>query len=207
MQIELAFPVLGEVILTDHAYLLYSSLSHCVREFHDEAANVRFAPINGDRGPKGTIRLFDCSRLRVRLTADQIAVVLPLAGRTLELGPHRIMLRSPVVVPLVPAPTLAAKVVTFKNARSPNDFLTTARRKLDEIGVAGEPGIPLILQGERAGEPRRQIVRIKGRQMVGYALQVAGLTAEESLRLQEQGLGGRCRIGCGFFMPVCGRSQ
>ena len=201
MQIEVAFPVAGELIPTDHAYLLYSALTRCVRSFHDETAHVRFSPINGDRGEKGMIRLINCSRLRVRLPAEQIAVILPLTGRTLELGEHSISLRPPVVIPIVPAPMLIAKIVTFKNSKMPERFLAVARQKLDEIGVGGEPGIPLIQRGERAGEPRRQIFRIKGRRIVGYPLQIAGLTAEESLRLQEEGLGGRTRMGCGFFVP------
>ena len=45
------------------------------------------------------------------------------------------------------------------------------------------------------------MLRIKGKRVIGYALQVAGLTAEESVRLQELGLGGRTRMGCGFFVP------
>jgi CRISPR-associated protein Cas6 len=201
MQIEVAFPVRGELIPTDHAYPLYSVLSHCVREFHNGDAGIRFAPINGARGEKGTIRLFPGSRLCVRLAADQVAAVLPLAGKEFEIGGHRILLGTPTIAQLIPAPTLVAKVVTFKNSTEPNRFLTVVRQKLDEIGVVGEPGIPLIQQGERAGEPRRQILRIKGRKIVGYPLQIAGLTAEESVLLQEEGLGGRRRIGCGFFMP------
>jgi CRISPR-associated protein Cas6 len=201
MLIEVAFPVAGESIPTDHAYLLYAALTRCVRSFHDETLPVRFCPINGARGERGMSSLIGCSRLRVRLPAEQIAIVLPLTGRTLELGNHRITLRPPMVVPIISAPTLAAKFVTFKNSRTPERFLEVARQKLDEIGVAGEPGIPLILEGERAGEPRRKVLRIKGRRIVGYPLQVAGLKAEESLRLQEEGLGGRTRMGCGFFLP------
>ena len=204
--IELRFSVRGTTLPTDHAYLLFAALSHVVREFHDEQANLRFSPINGDRGEKGTIRLADFSRLSVRLSADQISVVLALAGQTLELGRHRITLKQPTVQPIIPAPTLAAKLVTFKYATDPDQFLTTARRKLDEIGVDGDPGIPLIQQGQRAGEPRRQVLRIKGLQIIAYALQVAGLKVVVSLRLLEGGLGGRRRIGCGFFVPVSGRN-
>jgi CRISPR-associated protein Cas6 len=201
MQIEVAFPVTGELIPTDHAYLLYSALTRCVHTFHDAKGHVRFAPINGDRGEKGKIRIMSRSRLRVRLPAEQISVILPLAGRILEIGEHSIILRPPVVVPIVPTSILLAKIVTFKNSKTPERFLAVARQRLDEIDVAGEPGIPLIQGGKRVGEPRRQILRVKGRKIVGYPLQITGLTADESLRLQEEGLGGRRRIGCGFFIP------
>src|SRR5260370_23556797 len=195
MQIEAAFPVRAELIPTDHAYLLYAALSHCIRAFHDEAANVRLAPLSGKRAAERTIRIDQTTRLRVRLPADQIAVVLPLAGRTLELGAHRLTLHPPTVLPLAPVPTLVAKLVTFKHSMDPVCFLTVARRELDAKGIGGEPGIPVIQEGERKGEPRRQVLRIKGVRIVGYPLLVTGLTAEESLRLQEEGLGGRRQIG------------
>jgi CRISPR-associated protein Cas6 len=201
MQIDVQFPVSGERLPTDHLYLLYAALTRVAPGFHRGEDGLRFAPINGDRGEKGTLRLFGRSRLRLRLPAERIAEVLPLAGHSLEVGEHRILLKAPFVTPIEPAPLVAAKVVTYKHATDPVKFLEQTRHKLDELGIGGEPGIPLIETGARAGEPRRQVLRIKGRRVVGFALQVAGLTAEESVQLQEQGLGGRTRIGCGFFVP------
>jgi CRISPR-associated protein Cas6 len=180
---------------------LYAALSHVVGTFHAADSGLRFAPIPGEKGGRGLIQLCGWSRLRVRLPAEQIGTVLPLAGQTLEVGEHRIRLGVPTVTPLHPAPLLTAKIVTFKNATDPDRFLDLTRRRLDEMGVAGEPGILLIQTGVRAGEPRRQVLRVKGVCLVGFALQVAGLTAEESVRLQEQGLGGRSHMGCGFFVP------
>ena len=43
--------------------------------------------------------------------------------------------------------------------------------------------------------------------MVAYSLHVVGLTAEESVLLQEEGLGGRRRMGCGVFTPLMRRAQ
>jgi CRISPR-associated endonuclease/helicase Cas3 len=207
MMLDVAFPVRGDRLAAEHHYPLLGALCDVVPEFHVEGAEIRFAPINGERGERGTIRLSPRSRLRVRVPTDRIVLVLPLAGRTLHVGDHRVTLGTPTVAPLAPAPTLAARTVTFKNSTDPEQFLTVARRKLDELGVSGQPGIPLIREGERAGEPRRKVLRIKGRRIVGYSLQVEGLTAEESLLLQEKGLGGRCRMGCGFFLPVQPRSS
>jgi CRISPR-associated protein Cas6 len=200
MYIDLCFPVGGGPLPTDHAYLLFAALSRLHRHFH-EPGGPRFAPINGDRGERGHIRLFGRSRLRVRLPADQIADLLPLAGRSLDVGGHTVRLGAPTVTPLELAPTLAARLVTFKHADGPDRFLAVAREKLAELGIAGEPGIPLVQKGQRANEPRRRVVRVKGRRIVGYPLQVAGLTAEESVLLQERGLGGRIRMGCGLFLP------
>ena len=57
---------------------------------------------------------------------------------------------------------------------------------------------------DRAGEPKRRVVRVKGVAIVGYALIVAELSAADSLKLQESGLGGRTHLGCGYFSPTKG---
>ncbi len=202
--IDLLFPVVkGERLPTDHAYGLYGALSRAVPAFHAERSRLRFAPVNGDRGEKGTIRLFDQSRsrLRVRLPAEEIGTVLPLTGQTLEIDGHSIRLGAPVVEPLHPATALRTKLVTYKEPLAPTAFLELTQKRLDELGVRGEAGIPVTEKGQHAGEPRRQVVRVKGRRLVGYALLVEGLSAEESLLLQELGLGTHRRMGCGFFLP------
>jgi len=47
----------------------------------------------------------------------------------------------------------------------------------------------------------RKTFRVHGKQVVGYALLVSELNAEEAIKLQENGLGGRRKMGCGFFEP------
>src|SRR5262249_9177851 len=142
------------------------------------------------------------SRLRLRLPAEAIPRLLALAGKSLDLAGHRIRLGVPQVRALVPGSSLAARLVTIKGFTEPNPFLSAARRQLDALNVQAELRIPRIGQGPHTGKPRRHVLQIKDRRVVGYTLQVTHLTAEGSLRLQEHGLGGRRRMGCGFFAPV-----
>jgi CRISPR-associated protein Cas6 len=199
---DLLFPVVGDTLPTDHAYPLYAALSRLAPRFHDRAGEMRFAAITGELAGAGRIGVTTQSRLRVRTTEDALPATLKLAGKRLDLGGSTVRLGAPTVAPLRPAPTLQARLVTFKHSDTPERFLATARSKLVELGVEGEPAIPLMESGPRAGQPRRRVVRVKGKAVVGYALLVSGLTAWESIRLQEAGLGGRTRIGCGFFLPV-----
>jgi CRISPR-associated protein Cas6 len=202
MQIDVSFPARGDILRTDHHYSLYGALSALVPTFHDPNGSIRYATIGGESAGKGLIRLHARSCLRVRLPADQIALVLGLAGKEIVVGEHRVQVGVPTVKQLTPAPLLAAKVVTFKNATTPERCLEMARSRLDELGIQAKAGIPLIQKGERAGEPRRQVLRIKDKRVVGFALHVLGLTAEESVRLQEtMSFCGRSRLGCGFFVP------
>jgi CRISPR-associated protein Cas6 len=180
---------------------LFAALSRAVPAFHAPGCGPRFAPITGDPAGSGRIALAARSVLRVRAPADALPAVLPLVGLTLTVGDGTVRLGPPTVVPLVPAATVRVRVVTIKNARDPDRFLTAVRAGLAALGVAGEPSLPAFVGGPRIGEPRRRVVRVKGAVIAGYALVVAGLTAEHSIRLQEAGLGGRTRIGCGFFLP------
>jgi CRISPR-associated protein Cas6 len=94
---------------------------------------------------------------------------------------------------------LAARLVSIKGFTEPGPFLEAARRQLGALDMAGEPDIPQVLEGPRAGQPRRRVIRVRDKRVVGFPLIVSGLTAAESVRLQESGLGGRGKMGCGFF--------
>ena len=43
---------------------------------------------------------------------------------------------------------------------------------------------------------------IRGKTIVGFSVIVHGLTEEGSVKLQEEGIGGRGKMGCGFFVPL-----
>src|SRR5947209_1770766 len=114
--VDVVFPVRGEALPTDHAYPLYTALSRVVPEFHREGESLFFGWINGQRGGKGQIQLFEKSALRCRLPAERIPLLLPLAGKSLEVGGHVIRLGVPRVAPLAPVASLMAKMVTFKHS-------------------------------------------------------------------------------------------
>ena len=206
--IELQFPVLGQSLPADHGYLLYSALSGMLPPLHVDGERIAIGPISGQWTGNGILALSSRrSRLRIRLPADQIALVLPLAGKAIDIGGHRMLLGVPTVQQLTPAPALAAKMVTIKGFMEPDAFLDAAQRQLDELGIRGKLGIPVLQNGSRSNEPRRKVMRIREKKVVGFALHATELTAEESIRLQEHGIGGRRKMGCGFFCPLKGGSQ
>ncbi len=211
--VDLEFPVLGSTLPTDYAYALYASLSHPLKELHAENNGIQIGPVFGRQLGDGQLQLDPrCSRLRLRLPAESIPMVLPLAGKSLDIGGHKVRLGVPQVRALVPAPSLIARLVTIKKSNrhdedgtkscmEPTAFLEAVRRQLDKLGIRGEAAIPLRQKGPRAREPRRLVLRVHGKRVVGFAVQVTGLTAEESIKLQEVGLGGKRKMGCGFFVP------
>src|SRR5262245_33159721 len=212
--IELHFPVLGSSLPVDHGYALYSALCRLLPAMHVEGSQIFLAPIGGQFNGNRLLHLEPgSSRLRLRLPVERIPSALPLAGKSVEIDGHRIRLGVPQVRALIPAANLVARMVTMKRSdrhnrngtrsyMEPVDFLEAVRKELLKRGIRGEPGIPLVAGAPRAGQPIRRVLRVKGRSIVGFPVRVTGLTAEESIDLQESGLGGRRKMGCGFFVPV-----
>ena len=83
------------------------------------------------------------------------------------------------------------KDLTIKGFTEPEPFLDSVCRKLDELSVAGEPSVG----------PRR-VVKVGNHTIVGFGLAIHELSDEGSITLQECGLGGRRRMGCGIFFPI-----
>jgi CRISPR-associated protein Cas6 len=202
MFVDLVFSARVGSVPVDHAYPLYAALSRVVQAFHDPVAKIRFAPLTGIKDEPGRLRLNDCSHLRVRLPSDAIRVVLPLSGKALDVAGTSIRLGPPSVHALEPAAILQSPLVTFKHGEEPERFLKTAREKLALLQIAGKPDVRVFETGPRTGQPRRKVIRLKKQTIVGYAMVIGELTADESIRLQEEGLGGRRQIGCGFFQSV-----
>jgi CRISPR-associated endonuclease/helicase Cas3 len=200
MYLDLHFPVLGASLASDHGYDLYATLARLVPRLHEETCKIRIGPIRGRYEGNGLLHIDSrFSRLRLRLAPEDIPLVLNLAGKAIDVGGHRLRLGVPQVRNLIPVPNLVARLVTVKGFTEPSPFLEAVRRQLGALGTAGQPRIPQVSDGSRAGQPRRCVLRVRDKRVVGFPLIVSGLTAAESLRLQESGLGGRGKMGCGFF--------
>ena len=203
MIIELAFPTIGNSLPADHGYPLYASLSRLLPSLHSEADGFAIGPILGQYAGDGKLVLTaKRACLRLRLNASDVGNVIALAGKRIVIAGHALRLGVPTVHALAPAPALMARLVTIKGFEEPESFLAAARRQLDELHIAAEVSIPVVLSGPHAGEPRRRILRIKDKRVVGFTVHVTGLNDDDSLKLQATGIGGRRKMGCGFFVPL-----
>jgi CRISPR-associated protein Cas6 len=199
--IDLSFMLVGRTIPLDHGYGVFSALCRIVPALHgNPQAGVH--PIRGQQTAPRILTLTDKSRLRVRIPSEQIAPFIAIAGQSLELDGHRVQVGIPSVEALVPSPVLASRLVTFKNALDPVQFMADVRRELDKLQIAGTPQLVPATRPDFAGKPLRRVLRIKDRRIVGFSVRIFDLTAEESIRLQAAGLGGRRRMGCGVFVRM-----
>lgn len=201
--VDLSFPLVGESLPLDHGYALYAAVSRQLGPGVHATNGIGLFPIRGLAAGNRQLHLDgERSRLRIRTPLERIPELLRLAGKQLELDGHRLRIGVPQTYALVPATMLGSRLVTIKGFRDPVPFLEAARRQLDELKIAGEAAIPLRTTGPHQGEPMRRVLRIKDKKVVGFAVIVSGLRADDSVQLQSIGIGGRRHMGAGLFLPA-----
>ncbi len=192
------FPVQGRQLPADHGYALYSAISRRLPALHGTTW-LGLELLNGVPWRQGIIALpTRGATLRLRIPADHYGHVLPLAGARLDIAGHTIRLGIPSARPLTPAPSLYARCVTIKKFTDAEPFLDAARRQLDALNINATLELPL----DEQGRPRRRIITIQGRHVVGFSLAAHHLNDDDSLHLQTSGIGGRRAMGCGHFNPI-----
>lgn len=206
--VDLSFRICGGTISADHGYPLYAAISRIIPEIHgDVAAGIH--PIRGQLVGGRRLALTRQSQLIFRVPATNIAEFIRLAGKRLTVDGEQVAVGVPTVKPLRPAPHLISRLVVIRGFMDTETFLDAARRQMDEAGVSGTPAVvphrwPGALEGRRGSTAAvvRRTLRIRGKEVVGFAVRVDELASSDSLRLQAVGLGGRRRFGCGIFVPT-----
>jgi CRISPR-associated protein Cas6 len=197
--LEASFPIqTGSVISSVHGYSLYSALKKRIPWFGD-CLMTSMSSIAGIKNGKGQIETQEFSRLYIRTPLSKASSLYNLAGQSLSIGQGEILLKIPTIAPLTSKSTLKARIVVihlFPRERnpSPDKFLAVAIRQLQEREIKGKVSILL-----RQGALDRKVLIVKGQKNPGYGIQISGLSEEDSLKLKILGLGGRRKMGAGFF--------
>jgi len=189
-KVDLCFSIRGKTVPVDHGFDLYSCISRLLPLFH-EAQDVGLKLIRGRYVGDGLLSLQPNSWLVFRLRSSGLSPYINLAGNTLDLRGHLIQIGVPKTKALTPAPVLYSHLVTTRNGQDQERFLTEISRQLSEMGVKAE-----VQLGDR------KTFTIHEKKVVGYSMQLLGLSDEDSIKVQEQALGGRRKMGCGFFEPT-----
>jgi CRISPR-associated protein Cas6 len=201
------FPVEGTSIAIDHAHSLYGSICRILPEFH-EHNSIGIFGINGklnrpsekrdhQRNYSEYLNLNSESYLRIRLPIALSRWAYKLAGKTLHLNQDKITLGIPDLELIMPSDKLEARIVTIKGFQDVGAFITAAQNHLNRLEIAGR--IQVLTRSN--GQPRCRTVRIHNKKVVGFAVRAEGLNNRDSLILQQQGIGGRRKLGCGLFIP------
>lgn len=191
-KVDLDFRLVGRTLPVDHGFALYGAVSKVLPEVHEDK-DIGMKLVRGRYIGQGRLDISPFSRLVLRVPLDRVRACLVLAGKSLEVAESRLKVGVPATRALVPAACLHSALATTRNGHDRSRFEEEISRQLEALEIRGD---------FRVG--RRRTFGVHGKQVVGYELLVDRLSAGESVRLQERGLGGRRKMGCGFFEP-CGR--
>jgi CRISPR-associated protein Cas6 len=197
--VELCFPVRGKYLPADHGYALFAACVHLNPEIRQQDT-LSILTIPGFPDKQGKIILTEQSHFRVRVPIPQIPLVYKLAGKSICLGIHEIQIGIPEIFTLKAANKLKSRIVVIKGYSEAESFLSAAQRQLDNLEISAQVSIPRDKQGEFC----RKTIKVQRYTVVGFTTEVSGLSDEDSLKLQQWGIGGKRHLGCGYFLPSQG---
>jgi CRISPR-associated protein Cas6 len=217
--VEIRFPVLGAKLKIDHGYSLYAAIKKHICDNHTDLlieGNIpmatRIATIKGTNLFNGYIQLKSFSRLRIRCDIKYAyQLIQALDNQLLGLPGGSVFIESGSVQKMLPADTVQSGLVVINYAHksglnyqaallevSQKKFIDSCYRQLEKHQIKGKVEI-----SQREGKPIINSVTVdkteRKQLYVGYGVSISGLTKEDSLKLQMEGIGGKRHFGCGWF--------
>jgi CRISPR-associated endonuclease/helicase Cas3 len=192
--VELAFLVKGRQLPADHGYGLYSSIVKLVPAIREQRW-FHLQTIPGIANENGKIQLTKNAKLRIRLPWEKVPLLYGLAGQNLTIGQHQIRLEIPQIFTLRPSPLLRARIVTIKGYEDPESFLDAVKRQLEALEISCQ----VCISTDRKGNLARRTIKVQRYRVIGFGIIVSDLSEQDSIKLQELGLGGKHSMGCGVM--------
>jgi CRISPR-associated protein Cas6 len=182
------FALKGNMIPRDHGYLLYKEISH-LAPWIDEEPLLGIHDIQGADNGHGELVLNRRAKLVIRVPKTRVDDITALTGNTIKVGAYSLEIGEHKTRSLTLHTPLYAHCVTT-GAHDEKDFAADIIRLLDEMGIDSR-----FICGKQ-----QQIETAEGK-VAGYSLMLHGLPLEHAIRVQETGLGGNRKLGCGIFIP------
>lgn len=201
--VDLAFRLKCPTLPLDHAHPLSEAIQAEIPWLVDEE-QAGMHLIHGAASGNGWFRPEDVenellhlsrrTRMRLRLPKRRLEDAKSLVGKTLDIEGHPLEIGETEVFFLSSLPTLFARYVVADEDMDEEQFLQVSASALEAAGI---PCRKLL-----AGITHK--MKFPGGALFTRSLMVADLEPEQSVRLQQIGLGeGRTR-GCGLFLPQKG---
>jgi CRISPR-associated protein Cas6 len=187
--IDVAFALKGGTIPADHGWRLFRLLAERLAWLEAETrAGVH--PIRGARSGSGAAELYvgGRGRLMLRLPEARAEQSFALSGARLDLG-EGIEIGAAQLRPLFAHGTLYSPFVSMGTDEE-SAFQRALNEELQQAGIECK-----VI----CGKARR--AQADGTDIIGFSVMLHALSPEDSLKMQQAGLGGQRRFGCGIFVP------
>ncbi len=197
--VDVVFAISCRCLPVDHAHALRQALQEALPWLaDDERAGIH--PLHGAESGNGWMRpdnpddllyLSRRTKLTLRLPGHQVGDAGALSGRTIDIAGHPLAVGACTVRLLSPITTIFARHVVIGEEGDERAFLAETVKRLGGMDVRPKK----ILCG------MEKIIATPDGGMRTRSLMLADLTVDESVRLQQRGLGPERQLGCGLFIP------
>jgi len=200
--VDLVYPITCHTLPVDHSYALGQAVVQVLSWLPEEEGSgvhpIQVAiSAHGWERPAGADDLLHLSkrtRLVIRVPRHRMEDASVLVGRELDVRGQILKISGePAVRPLQPSATLYSRNVAL-NADDEDAFLRAAAKLLERLDILVRKMLP----------GKITVIEAPDGPLATRSLLLADLAAEESLRLQQHGLGPCRYFGCGLFIPYKG---
>ena len=184
--VDLVFDISGDSVPVNYPFALWDELVRLVPELKNESS-VGVLPLRTTGSDCGML-LPKRAKLVVRLPRTLAAQTATLSGQELDIGGSRLKIGNAKLREIQPYSTIHAHLVA--GTEDEVVFVEKVSARLADLGITAN-----LICG-------RQNTLLGGDQCIqGFSLVIHDLKAEDSLRLQYNGLGSDRKFGCGIFVP------
>jgi CRISPR-associated protein Cas6 len=196
---DAVFTISCRSLPVDHAYALSQAIQAALPWFADEPHAGLHVIHGADSGngwmrpedPHALLHLSQRTKLALRLPKHRLADAEALLGRTLDVAGHALRVDKLTPRPLSRITTLFSRHVMIDAGDDESGFLKAAIEQLGALGIK-----PMkMLCGKQT------TVATPAGTLHTRSLMLADLEVDESVLLQQRGLGPERKLGCGLFIP------
>lgn len=197
--VDIVYQIDCRALPVDHAWAL-SQAVRTVLPWLEEEPRAGVHPIhvadsgNGWMRPENAGDLLCLSRrtkLVLRVPRPRIDAAQALVGRQLDVAGHALRVDKASLRPLSAITTIFSRYVVSANDMDENAFLQAAVREMTAFGVNPKKMLCGI----------EKVIATPDRPVHTRSLMITELSQQESVLLQQQGLGPLRHLGCGLFIP------
>ncbi|MCR4302186.1 MAG: type I-MYXAN CRISPR-associated protein Cas6/Cmx6 [Sulfuricaulis sp.] len=197
--VDVVFSIQCRTLPVDHSYALSQAVSEALPWFADEALAGLHTIHGAESGngwmrpdkPDALLHLSRRTKLMLRLPKQRIEDAGILTGQTLSIDGNSMLVDKAVVKPLSTLTTLFSRYIVASEGLDETVFMREAQALLADIGVHPKKMLCGI----------ERVITTPDRKIHTRSLMLADLDVEESVRVQQRGLGPGRTLGCGLFLP------
>lgn len=198
--LDIVYSISCKCIPMEHAHALSEALHQALPWLaEEETAGIHqvYGAESGNGWERPDTEVLYLSRrqkLTLRLPRTRLEDAHSLIGETLDIGGYALKIGELTTRKLSDLPTLFARQVLAKGGQTEEEFMAEAVTQLRAMDIQ----VKKMMCGKES------VIHLPEGELHARSLMLADLELEESIKLQEVGLGPGRKLGCGLFLPQKG---